>query len=187
MEWRRFAADLREICRNQQEKPLRSGSRNCSGNPFCANGALAETEAGSDVANSLKRLPLFSYLSSDDLTQLDRFVLAENEDSGKAIYQAMPDYVKLTVNGKEAIEALGVGAAIGGKSLATLGVVGKASNQSYQPNPGAVGNMTGFFKQSGFGSLARENSHKTSQVAQGQRVYQAKNIVGEHISKGDKC
>lgn len=46
--------------------------------------------------------------------------------------------------------------------------------------------MSEFFKQSGFGSLARENSQKTSQVFQGQSVYQAKNIVGEHKSKGDK-
>jgi len=95
-----------EISKKNREEAV---AESCSGNPFCANGALAETEAGSDIANSLKRLPLFSDLSSDDLAQLDRFVLAENEDSAKAIYQAMPDYVKVALNGKEVVEALGAG------------------------------------------------------------------------------
>lgn len=106
--------------------------KSCSGNPFCANGALQEAQGGSDIANSLNRLPAFSSLSNEDLAQLDRFVLAENEDSARAIYQAMPDYVKVALNGKEAVEALGLGAAIGGKSLAALGVIGKASKD--KPN-----------------------------------------------------
>ena len=105
----------------------------CSGNPFCANGALSEVGAGSDVANTLKRLPVFSNLSSDDLAQLDRFVLAENEESARAIYQAIPDYVKVALNGKEAVEAIGLGAAVGGKALAALGVVGKVKSD---PLPG---------------------------------------------------
>jgi hypothetical protein len=116
-----------------------AGSRvaeSCSGNAFCANGAFAEAEAGSDVAKSLKRLPLFSDLSSDDLSQLDRFVLAENEDSARAIYQAMPGYVKVALNSKEAIETIGIGAAVGGgKALAALGVVGKAGKGSPLPTP----------------------------------------------------
>ncbi|MCK3846210.1 hemagglutinin repeat-containing protein [Pseudomonas sp. W15Feb34] len=106
----------------------------CSGNPFCANGALSEVGAGSDVANTLKRLPVFSNLSSDDLAQLDRFVLAENEDSARAIYQAIPDYVKVALNGKEAVEVIGLGAAVGGKALAALGVVGKVKSD---PLPGS--------------------------------------------------
>ncbi|MNV34428.1 hypothetical protein D3C71_1258440 [compost metagenome] len=38
----------------------------------------------------------------------------------------MPDYVKVALNGKEAVEAIGLGAAVGGKALAALGVIGKA-------------------------------------------------------------
>ncbi|CAI2460235.1 VENN motif pre-toxin domain-containing protein [Serratia liquefaciens] len=111
-----------EVSKKNREEAVAEG---CSGNPFCANGALSEAGAGSDIANSLKRMPVFSNLSSDDLAQLDRFVLAENEDSARAIYQAMPDYVKVALNGKEAVEAIGLGAAVGGKALAALGVIGK--------------------------------------------------------------
>ncbi|CQI94592.1 hemagglutinin repeat-containing protein [Yersinia frederiksenii] len=115
-----------EVSKKNREEAV---AENCSGNPFCANGALSEAGAGSDIANSLKRLPLFSDLSSDDLAQLDRFVLAENDDSARAIYQAMPDYVKVALNGKEAVEAIGLGAAVGGKALAALGVIGKVGSQ----------------------------------------------------------
>ncbi|WP_456311303.1 hemagglutinin repeat-containing protein [Serratia proteamaculans] len=172
-----------EVSKKNREEAVAEG---CSGNPFCANGALSEAAAGSDIANSLKRLPLFSDLSSDDLAQLDRFVLAENEDSARAIYQAMPDYVKVALNGKEAVEAIGLGAAVGGKALAALGVVGKASKQPHQPNQGAVGNMGEFFRQAGFGSQMKDKAQKTSQVYDGQSVYQAKGNIGDHIVKGDK-
>lgn len=172
-----------EVSKKNREEAVAEG---CSGNPFCANGALSEAAAGSDIANSLKRLPLFSDLSSDDLSQLDRFVLAENEDSARAIYQAMPDYVKVALNGKEAVEAIGLGAAVGGKALAALGVVGKANKQPHQPNPGAVGNMGEFFRQPGFGSQMKGKTQKTSQMYDGQSVYKAKGEVGEYIVKGDK-
>lgn len=117
-----------EVSKKNREEAV---AEDCSGNPFCANGAFAEAQGGSDIANSLKRLPLFSDLSSEDLAQLDRFVLAENEDSAIAIFQAMPDYVKVALNGKEALEALGIGAAVGGKALAVLGVIGKAGKQPH--------------------------------------------------------
>ncbi|MDN0096938.1 hypothetical protein [Yersinia rohdei] len=132
----------------------------------------------------MKRRPLFSDLSSDDLAQLDRFVLAENEDSARSIYQAMPDYVKVALNGKEAI---GLGAAVGGgKALAAFGVVGKASKQPYEPNKSSVGNMGEFFKQSGFGETTKGNSQKTSKIYQGQTVYKASSYVSENIRKGAK-
>ncbi|UDQ79946.1 hypothetical protein LJN55_21405 [Erwinia rhapontici] len=173
-----------EVSKKNREEAVAEG---CSGNPFCANGALPEAAAGSDIANSLKRLPLFSALSSDDLAQLDRFVLAENEDNARAIYQAMPDYVKVALNGKEAVEAIGLGAAVGGgKALAALGVVGKANKQPHQPNQGAVGNMGEFFRQPGFGSQMKGKTQKTSQMYDGQSVYQAKGEVGGYIVKGDK-
>ncbi|MEI7377457.1 VENN motif pre-toxin domain-containing protein, partial [Dickeya chrysanthemi] len=172
-----------EISKNNREEAV---AESCSGNPLCAYGALSEADAGSDIANSLNRLPIFSGLSSDARAQLDRFVLAENEDSARAIYQAMPDYVKAALNAKEAVDALGVGAAVGGKALSAFGVVGKASKQPYEPNKGAVGNMGEFFKQPGFGETAKDNSQKTSQIFQGQSVYQAKKPVGDYIVKGEK-
>ncbi|HFJ8954395.1 TPA: VENN motif pre-toxin domain-containing protein [Serratia liquefaciens] len=172
-----------EVSKKNREEAVAEG---CSGNPFCANGALSEAGAGSDIANSLKRLPVFSNLSSDDLAQLDRFVLAENEDSARAIYQAMPDYVKVALNGKEAVEAIGLGAAVGGKALAALGVIGKAGKQPYEPNKGAVGNMGEFFKQAGFGEATKGNSQKTSKIYQGQTVYKASSDVSENIRKGDQ-
>ncbi|MDU4093333.1 MAG: hemagglutinin repeat-containing protein, partial [Pantoea sp.] len=56
----------------------------------------------------------------------------------------------------------------------------------YVPNKGAVGNMGEFFKQPGFGSQMNDNGRKTSQIYQGQSVYQAKDAVGDYIAKGDK-
>ncbi|WP_192456871.1 hemagglutinin repeat-containing protein [Musicola keenii] len=120
-----------EISKKNREGAV---AESCSGNPLCAYGALSEADAGSDIANSLNRLPIFSGLSSDDRAQLDRFVLAENEDSARAIYQAMPDYVKVALNAKEAVDALGVGAAVGGKALSALGVVGKAKSGTQPEN-----------------------------------------------------
>ncbi|WP_246859100.1 hemagglutinin repeat-containing protein [Dickeya oryzae] len=120
-----------EISKKNREEAV---AESCSGNPLCAYGALSEADAGSDIANSLNRLPIFSGLSSDDRAQLDRFVLAENEDSARAIYQAMPDYVKVALNAKEAVDALGVGAAVGGKALSALGVVGKAKSSTQPEN-----------------------------------------------------
>ncbi|MDT3252731.1 hemagglutinin repeat-containing protein [Serratia sp. root2] len=136
-----------EISKKNREEAVAEG---CSGNPFCANGALSEAGAGTDIANSLKRLSVFSNLSNDDLVQLDRFVLAENEDSARAIYQAMPDYVKVALNGKEAVEAIGLGAAVGGKALAALGVIGKAGKiPAVDPSAKiATGQTVGAFEKS---------------------------------------
>ncbi|MCP2002711.1 UNVERIFIED_ORG: filamentous hemagglutinin [Buttiauxella agrestis ATCC 33320] len=69
----------------------------------------------------------------------------------------------------------------GAAMAAVTGGLGK-----YQPNKGAVGNMGEFFKQTGFGSEMNNNARKTSQMYQGQSVYQAKDNVGDYIAKGDK-
>ncbi|WP_241645604.1 hypothetical protein [Rosenbergiella metrosideri] len=172
-----------EISKKNREEAV---AKSCSGDPFCASGVLAEAEAGTDVATSLRRLPIFSSLNSDDLSQLDRFVLAENEESARKIYQSLPEYVKVALYTKEAGETIGFGAAVGGKGLSALGVIGKGSKQSYQPNQGAVGNMGEFFRQPGFGSQMKETAQKTSQVFQGQNVFKAKKPVGDYIAKGDK-
>lgn len=46
--------------------------------------------------------------------------------------------------------------------------------------------MGELFEQSGFGSQMNDNGRKTSQVYQGQSVYEAKDSVGKHIMKGDQ-
>nr|WP_250317918.1 hypothetical protein [Rosenbergiella nectarea] len=128
-----------EISQKNREDAV---AKSCSGNPFCASGVLAEAEAGTDVATSLWRLPIFSSLSSDDLSQLDRFVLAENEESARAIYQSLPEYVKVALYTKEAGETIGFGAAVGGKGLSALGVIGKGGKGSPLPtsNPTIASN-----------------------------------------------
>lgn len=66
------------------------------------------------------------------------------------------------------------------------GATNKNGKQPYEPNKGAVGNMSEFFKQPGFGSQMKDNVQKTSQIFQGQSVYQANKPVGGYIAKGDK-
>ena len=56
----------------------------------------------------------------------------------------------------------------------------------YEPNKGAVGNMGEFFKQPGFGSLAKDGSQKTSKIYQGQSVYKASGNLSDEIRKGDQ-
>ncbi|MFN1150345.1 hemolysin BL-binding protein, partial [Serratia liquefaciens] len=90
------------------------------------------------------------------------------------------------LNGKEAVEAIGLGAAVGGKALAALGVVGKANKQPHEPNKGAVGNMGEFFRQPGFGSQVKDLSKKTSKQYQGQSVYKADKPIGDFIKRGDQ-
>ncbi|MEK9498353.1 hypothetical protein V2H77_18155 [Photorhabdus sp. P32] len=96
----------------------------------------------------------------------------------------LPAWKKGALIAKEAVESAGVGGAIGGKA-SVASIVGK-NKQPYQPNQGAVGNMGEFFRQPGFGSQIKNSSSKTSQIYQGQSVYQAKDVVGDHIAKGDK-
>ncbi|NIE69475.1 hemagglutinin repeat-containing protein [Pantoea sp. Acro-807] len=76
-------------------------------------------------------------------------------------------------------------AAIANAAGAATGI-SKATGGKYTPNADAVGNMGEFFKQSGFGSQMKESAQKTSQIFQGQSVYQAKGAVGDYIAKGDK-
>ncbi|MGX9237092.1 hemagglutinin repeat-containing protein [Pantoea ananatis] len=56
----------------------------------------------------------------------------------------------------------------------------------YEPNKGAVGNMGEFFKQPGFGSVAKDGSQKTSKIYQGQSVYKASGNLSNEIRKGDQ-
>ncbi|CQJ62513.1 adhesin/hemagglutinin [Yersinia rohdei] len=93
-------------------------------------------------------------------------------------WSAVAGQVKEAAQGNQlALEATG-------GMLAGLFLPGK--KLPHVPNAGAVGNMGEFFKQAGFGSQMSDNGRKTSQIYQGQSVYQAKDSVGEHIIKGDK-
>ncbi|WP_347254559.1 CdiA family toxin C-terminal domain-containing protein [Leminorella grimontii] len=140
-----------EISKKNREEAI---AKECSGDPFCASGALAETQAGTDIVKGLSRLSAFSDLSGDELAQLTRFVMAENEESAQAIYQALPDYVKAALYTKEAAETMGLGAAVGGKGLAALGVVGK--NQAAK---GTTGNTTNQLTPDNF--IADVTKHNT--------------------------
>ncbi|EAT7400566.1 hemagglutinin, partial [Salmonella enterica] len=66
------------------------------------------------------------------------------------------------------------------------GIILPGKKVPHTPNAAAVGNMGEFFKQSGFGRQMKESAQKTSQLFQGQSVYQAKGPVGDYIAKGDK-
>lgn len=154
-----------------------------SSNVFSASAAFAEAEGGTTIANSLNRFPVFSSLTGEELSQLNRFVQAENEATASAIYQAMPNSVKVALSVKETVDTLGLGAAAGGKGIAALGVIAK-NKQPYQPNQGAVGNMGEFFKQTGFGAKAKESSQKSSKIYQGQTVYVATKDINEYLPKG---
>lgn len=134
-----------EISQKNLEEAI---AESCSSDPFCANGALAEAQAGKDIVNSLNRLSMFSDLSSEDLAQLTRFVLAENDESASAIYQALPDYVKVALHSKEAAETLGLGAAVGGKGLAALGIINKKAPANDPNKKIASGQTVGDFEKS---------------------------------------
>lgn len=93
-------------------------------------------------------------------------------------WSAVADTVKQAAGGNQAaLEATGgllAGIILPGKKLPHI------------PNAGAVGNMSEFFKQSGFGELSKSGSQKTSKIYQGQAVYKASNDVSENIRKGDQ-
>ncbi|WP_230490926.1 VENN motif pre-toxin domain-containing protein, partial [Serratia montpellierensis] len=66
------------------------------------------------------------------------------------------------------------------------GIILPGKKVPHTPNAGAVGNMSEFLKQPGFGSEIKELSKKTSKQYQGQSVYQANKPVGNYIQKGDQ-
>ncbi|MDP8799112.1 hemagglutinin repeat-containing protein [Serratia marcescens] len=66
------------------------------------------------------------------------------------------------------------------------GIILPGKKVPHTPNAGAVGNMSEFLKQPGFGSEIKELSKKTSKQYQGQSVYQANKPVGDYIQKGDQ-
>ncbi|HGJ5855568.1 DUF637 domain-containing protein [Arsenophonus nasoniae] len=154
------------------------------GTPFDAIGVWEELNGGVDLADSLKWATIFADLSAEDQTQLTNFVKAENGQSAQAIYQSLPTTVKIALQGKEIAENAGVRGAVAGSGISAIGIRGTKS--PYQPNQDAVGNMSEFFRQPGFGSEMKGSSQKTSQVYQGQSVYQASNNIGTNIKKGDQ-
>ena len=176
-----------------QENKEKAISEIKDGGSFDAIGAWSDLNGGIDVADSLKWIALFDDLSSTDRSQLVNFVKAENAQSAQAIYDSLSVTAKGALLAKEAGENIGIGGAVPGAGISVAGIKGSGgkgnkpdSKQPYQPNQGAVGNMSEFLKQPGLGSQAKTNSQKTSKVYQGQSVYQASNDVGQNIKKGDQ-
>ncbi|MEV9620133.1 hemagglutinin repeat-containing protein [Serratia marcescens] len=66
------------------------------------------------------------------------------------------------------------------------GIILPGKKVPYVPNAGSVGNMGEFFKQAGFGVLAKDSSQKTSKIYQGQTVYKASSNISDEIRKGDQ-
>ncbi|OVZ84549.1 hypothetical protein CBW58_23405 [Yersinia frederiksenii] len=66
------------------------------------------------------------------------------------------------------------------------GIILPGKKVPYVPNAGFVGNMGEFFKQAGFGVLAKDSSQKTSKIYQGQTVYKASSNISDEIRKGDQ-
>lgn len=122
---------------------------------------------------------------------MDRFVLAENDESARAIYQSLPEYVKVALYTKEAGETIGFGAAVGGKGLSALGIIGKggkgsplpttnsttaANGLNYQSNPKHTPGQQGYSLKAGtepknsislFGSSIEDGKKRYSIVSEG--------------------
>ncbi|CAI0889464.1 hemagglutinin repeat-containing protein [Serratia entomophila] len=104
-------------------------------------------------------------------------------DSVKALmssdtWSAVADTIKQASEGNQAaLEATGG---------LVAGIILPGKKVPHTPNAGAVGNMSEFLKQPGFGSEIKELSKKTSKQYQGQSVYQANKPVGDYIQKGDQ-
>ncbi|AKL43717.1 TPA: VENN motif pre-toxin domain-containing protein [Serratia marcescens] len=104
---------------------------------------------------------------------------ALNDLSGKN--QAVADSVKALMNSdtwsavadtiKQASE--GNQAALEATGGLVAGIILPGKKVPYVPNAGSVGNMGEFFKQAGFGILAKDSSQKTSKIYQGKTVYKA--------------
>lgn len=93
-------------------------------------------------------------------------------------WSAVAGQVKEAAQGNQlALEATG-------GILASIILPGK--KVPHVPNAGAVGNMSEFLKQPGFGSQIKDTAQKSSQQYQGQSVYKATNDIGEYIKKGDQ-
>ncbi|MFL9627844.1 two-partner secretion domain-containing protein [Aeromonas jandaei] len=89
-------------------------NKECSHNLGCVYAAQAENDDGRKIVEGLKRFTFLSKLSESEITQLQQFVVAENQASAEALYQALPESVKLALQSKELIDSLGGSAVLKG-------------------------------------------------------------------------
>ncbi|MFQ2268429.1 hemagglutinin repeat-containing protein [Aeromonas hydrophila] len=89
-------------------------NKECSHNLGCVYAAQAENDDGRRIVEGLKSFTFLSKLSESEITQLQQFVVAENQASAEALYQALPESVKLALQSKELIDSLGGSAVLKG-------------------------------------------------------------------------
>ena len=143
---------------------------------------LGTADYGADAAMALTACAVgdgYCGTALDDLSGKNQVVA----DSLKALmksetWSSVADTVKQAWDGNQvALEATG-------GVLASIILPGK--KVPHVPNAGAVGNISEFFKQSGFGTELKDLSKKTSKQYQGQSVYKADKPVGDYIKRGDQ-
>ncbi|QXF36140.1 hypothetical protein B0X70_03210 [Photorhabdus akhurstii] len=127
--------------KERSEKNRQEGvSDDCSHNPGCVVSVWEMMNSGTDAASGLNRTSFFSSLSNEEMTQLNRFVQAENAESAQAIYQSLPDVVKKVVEGKEFAEQFGIIPKVGSSSgMIGLGIAGKKPATKDTDNTGTKG------------------------------------------------
>lgn len=100
----------------------------CSDNPFCSLAAWEMMNTGSEQGNS-RLAALVSGLSSEEQAKLRAFVNAENAESAHAIYQALPDSVRVALQGKEILENAGLRGKVGGSGISAVGIIGSKTGR----------------------------------------------------------
>ncbi len=126
--------------KERSEKNRQEGvADDCSHNPGCVVSVWEMMNSGTDAASGLNRTSSFSSLSNEEMTELNRFVQAENAESAQAIYQSLPDVVKKVVEGKEFAEQFGVMPKMGSSGMIGLGIAGKKPATKDTGNTGTKG------------------------------------------------
>ncbi len=131
--------------------------------------ALAACAAGDSYCNKA-----LSDLSGKNQAVADSVTALMKSETWSAVKDTL---VQASEGNQAALEATGG---------LVAGIILPGKKVPHIPNAGAVGNMSEFLKQPGFGSEIKEISKKTSKQYQGQSVYQANKPVGDYIQKGDQ-
>ncbi len=177
-----------ESLKNQVREKLGEGTTSSIANGIInaladtGDAALGGADYAADAAMALASCATGdSYCSTalNDLSGKNQAVA----DSVKALmssdtWSAVADTIKQASEGNQAaLEATGG---------LVAGIILPGKKVPYVPNAGSVGNMGEFFKQAGFGILAKDSSQKTSKIYQGQTVYKASSNISDEIRKGDQ-
>nr|WP_254842512.1 hypothetical protein [Serratia marcescens] len=154
--------------REQLEK---SGKPTLGGADYVADAAMALAACATGDSYCSRAM---SDLSGKNQAAADSVKALMSSDTWSAVKDSV---VQAAEGNQAALEATG-------GMLAGIILPGK--KVPHTPNAGAVGNMSEFLKQPGFGSEIKELSKKTSKQYQGQSVYQANKPVGDYTQKGDQ-